>query len=138
MFFTQKKFKDRKSHWQIYSAVLLILIIKLKLVILVADKTALQTSMKMLGCLRTIFMIRTLMFYPPSKLLIIQYSNVNENDASSNNKESGRKLLEVMVCFWHCLWWCFHRFILLSKLTKSCTLNLCSFLHVNHTSIKWF
>ena len=49
-----------------------------------------------------------------------------------------RKLLRWWICSLSWLWWWFHRFIYMSKLTNLYTLNICSLLYASYTSIRLF
>lgn len=55
---------------------------------------------------------------------------------SYKKKKRERRLPKVWLWLQHGLWWWSHGCIIISKLTKIYTLNICSFLYMDHTSKK--
>lgn len=66
------------------------------------------------------------------------YDLHSHHDIHHYHKKGGENCWRWWTCLWHWLWWWFHMCIVISKLIKLHMLNVYSFLHVNHTPIKWF
>jgi len=58
----------------------------------------------------------------------------NHNSNNNKNKGDGRKLWKVMEMFLALIVVMVHK----CTLTELCILNIYSFLHVSHSSVKWF
>lgn len=74
-------------------------------------------------CLKTLCYV----FLPP-----------NSNSNNNNIKEDRRNVGRCRMCLWLWWWWWFHGYICGLELIELYALNMPSFLHTSHTSIRYF
>ena len=84
---------------------------------------------------------RKFQFYKMNKPEGLQYSTeprvyLHTTPPANNNNEVGGDIWRLRISLKHTVVMVSH--ILISKLIKLYTFNMYNFLHINHTSIKWF